>query len=226
MALLPQGTSCRGGVCLSSPSCSPAAGYSYTFRYRHASQTKEGEGGVRLSEALEQILGAVSTLRDSSWSLATVFSFHTELPAGIESPHPTQTGQQSNQASATGVCVPQQGQNNQFQPHPPQVVQDIPQPHSHPSPSPFRTGGLGRNLSYLTKSKWRRKKSGLARTSLRLTPQQFPPPQSFIGGFVATHGKSEMDSPRVTSGTLGIKNMMALEARSNQQEGWKRPCGS
>lgn len=110
-----------GGVCLSSPSCSPAAGYSYTFRYRHASQTKEGEGGVRLSEALEQILGAVSTLGDSSWSLATVFSFHTGLPAGIESPHPTQTGQQSNQASATGVCVPQQGQNNQFQPHPPQV---------------------------------------------------------------------------------------------------------
>lgn len=34
---------------------------------------------------------------------------------------------------------------------------------AHPSPSPFRTSGLGRKLSYLTKSKWRRGEGGVSK---------------------------------------------------------------
>lgn len=46
---------------------------------------------------------------------------------------------------------------------------------AHPSPSPFRTSGLGRNRSCLTKSKWRRKKGELARNPPCLSLQQSPP---------------------------------------------------
>lgn len=78
------------------------------------------------SEALEQILGSVSTLRDSSRSLATAFSFHagyqqesnpTPLP-----PAPPQQWPTKLQTSATGVHLPwksiKQDQNKQFQPQP------------------------------------------------------------------------------------------------------------
>lgn len=128
-------------------------------------------------------------------SLATVFSFHTGLPAGIE-PHPTPTTE-ANKASSLchrglfALQISQRGQNKQFQHQPPKCPgylsptatmlkeRELPscagrlRAAAHPSPSPFRASGLGRNLSCLTKSKWRRKGGG--KNPLRLTLQQSPP---------------------------------------------------
>ena len=42
-AILPRNRQ-QKGVCLSPPPLTAAADYSYTFQYRHASQTKEGAG--------------------------------------------------------------------------------------------------------------------------------------------------------------------------------------
>lgn len=117
-------------------------------------------------------------------SLATVFSFHTGLPAGIE-PHPTPTPHTvANKASSLchrglfALQISQQGQNKHFQHQPPKGTgylsptatmlkeRELPscagrlRAAAHPSPSPFRANGLGRNLSCLTKSKWRRKGGG------------------------------------------------------------------
>lgn len=135
-----------------------------------------GGWSVRLSEALEQILGSVSMLGDSSRSVPRywlLFS-HSTLGYRQESnptpPHPTPTTV-TNKASSLchrglfAVQISQAGPK-QAVPTPAPEVSRLRQPHghnvkerklpscagrlratAHPSPSPLRASGLGRNPS-------------------------------------------------------------------------------
>lgn len=161
--------------------------------------------GVRLSEALEQMLGSVSMLRDSSPVPGYCFLIpHWVIGRNRTPPHPHHRGQQSIKPLPQGsVCLANQSAGpKQAVPTPapkcpgylsptatmlkerelPSCVGRL-RAAAHPSPSPFRASGLGRNLSCLTKSKWRRKEGGwLARTPLCLTLQQSPP-QTYTHSF-------------------------------------------
>lgn len=110
-------------------------------------------------------------------------------------PHPQNSGQQSSlcHRGLFALQISRESQNKQFQPQPLKcpghlnptatMVKESKlsscagrlRATALPSPSPFRTSGLGRNRSCLTKSKWRRKKRGVARTPPCLSLQQSPP---------------------------------------------------
>lgn len=170
--------------------------------------------------------------------LATVFSFHTGLPAGIEPPPPNQwpTKQSSFcHRSLFALQISQKDQNNQFQPHPPEVCR-MSLSHtatmSKESCHPIKGAqSLCPALPQAFQNWWPEKKSLLPHQIKMEEETGLSKSPHFVSrfntcSFTATSGKSEMDSPRVASGTLWVKNIMALEARSKQQEGWKCLCGS
>lgn len=156
------------------PSGSPAAGYSHTFRYRQASQTKErvwvSGSPEPWNKHLEQYL---------CWGqqLVPCYCFLiTHSPAGTEClpspPLQTVAHKVIKPLPQESVClVNQPARPKQTVSTPPLKCPGCPSvtgprnegrlsASAHPSPSPLRTGGPGRSLSNLTKSKWRRKKGG------------------------------------------------------------------